>query len=534
MDLSIVTTLYASARHLEEFYARACAAAEGVTSDFEIILVNDGSPDNSLDIALSIHKRDPRVRVIDLSRNFGHHKAMMTGLIHARGELVFLIDSDLEEEPELLVPFYQELKAKGAEVVYGVQQKRKGKFFERVSGTLFFKVFNLLSTYPIPPNLITARLMTRRYVVALTQHKEREFVMAGLWTLAGFNQIPINVRKQHKGATSYGPRRKLAHLVNAVTSFSSKPLVLIFYLGFILIVVSSLAAFDLIIRRIFFGVLLEGWASLIVSIWLLGGITIFCLGVIAIYLSKIFIEVKQRPYAIVRDIYEAKEPPSIGRNRMLSGPSAQIERQSDNTIRGNVEDYYSKKIEAHGATAHGADWSSPDSQRLRFVHLLNVIDRDQPFTINDYGCGYGALADYLKSESYAFQYSGFDISPKMIAKADELHAGMQDVAFVSREQELGEADYTVASGIFNVKLQASDKEWEGYMLRTLGTISRLSRRGFAFNVLTKYSDLELRRPDLYYADPLFLFDYCKTTFSRFVTLLHDYPLYEFTVLIRKE
>lgn len=327
MDLSIVTTLYASALHLDEFYARTCAVAERVTSDFEIILVNDGSPDNSLDIALSIYDKDPRVRVIDLSRNFGHHKAMMTGLIHARGELVFLLDSDLEEEPEFLQQFYQELKAKGADVVYGVQQKRKGGFFERVAGTLFFKVFNLLSTYPIPPNLITARLMTRKYVAALIQHQEREFVMAGLWTLTGFNQIPINVRKHHKGTTSYGLRRKLSHLVNAVTSFSGKPLVLIFYLGLILIVVSSLAAFDLIIRRVFFGVLLQGWASLIVSIWLLSGITIFCLGVIAIYLSKIFIEVKRRPYSIIREVYETKElPSSLGKRPFYDAPQ---EKQAD-------------------------------------------------------------------------------------------------------------------------------------------------------------------------------------------------------------
>src|SRR5713226_2259592 len=109
MDISIVTTLYGSAAHLEEFYRRACVSAEKLTNSFEIILVNDGSPDNSLEIALSIYEKDQRVKVIDLSRNFGHHKAMMTGLARAQGELVFLLDSDLEEEPELLESFYQEL-----------------------------------------------------------------------------------------------------------------------------------------------------------------------------------------------------------------------------------------------------------------------------------------------------------------------------------------------------------------------------------------------------------------------------------------
>ena len=207
---------------------------------------------------------------------------------------------------------------------------------------------------------------------------------------------------------------------------------------------------------------------------------------------------------------------------------------NDAKILGDVESYYSEKIEVYGATARGVDWNSPESQRLRFVQLLKLADRSQRFTINDYGCGYGALADYLKDEGYAFQYCGFDISPKMLAKANERHVGMQKVAFVAKEQHLSDADYTVASGIFNVKLQAASTEWESYVLRTLETINRLSKRGFAFNVLTKYSDPEFQRPDLYYADPLFLFDYCKTKFSRFVTLLHDYPLYEFTILVRKE
>jgi len=327
MTLSIVTTLYNSALYVEEFYVRVCSVAEQITKDYEIILVNDGSPDNSLEIVLSIYDKDPRVRVIDLSRNFGHHKAMMTGLIHARGKLVFLLDSDLEEEPELLEQFYQVLKAKDADVVYGVQEKRKGRLFERISGTLFFKLFNFLSTYPIPPNLITARLMTRKYVAALMQHQEREFVISGLWAVTGFNQIPITVMKHHKGEIAYGLRRKLSHLVNAVTSFSGKPLVLIFYLGSILIIISSAAALDLIVRRVFFGIMLQGWASLIVSIWLLSGITIFCLGVIAIYLSKIFIEVKRRPNTIIRKVYETEElPSSLGKRAFCGAPQ---EKQAD-------------------------------------------------------------------------------------------------------------------------------------------------------------------------------------------------------------
>ena len=122
----------------------------------------------------------------------------------------------------------------------------------------------------------------------------------------------------------------------------------------------------------------------------------------------------------------------------------------------------------------------------------------------------------------------------MIAKAKEVHGEDPQSTFVTEERMLTEVDYTVASGIFNVKLETAAAEWDEYVLQTLGRIDALSRKGFAINVLTKYSDAEFMRPDLYYADPLFLFDYCKTNYSRFVALLHDYPLYEFTILVRKD
>lgn len=307
MDLSIVTTLYYSAPYLEEFYSRVCAVAQVVATNFEIILVNDGSPDDSLQTAISLQRTDKRVRVIDLSRNFGHHKAMMTGLTHTRGELVFLVDCDLEEDPELLETFYRKLKATEAEVVFGVQQNRKGGLFERVSGSIFFKLFNLLSNDPIPANVITARLMTRKYVKALVQHRERETLIAGLWTLTGFDQVSVRVTKHLKASSTYDLRRKVSQLVNAITSFSSKPLVMIFYLGSAILLLSTTAALVLIIRKLLFGALLLGWPSVIISIWLLGGLTIFCLGVIGIYLSKMFIEVKQRPYTIVREVYGSSD-----------------------------------------------------------------------------------------------------------------------------------------------------------------------------------------------------------------------------------
>ncbi|MGE0481336.1 MAG: glycosyltransferase family 2 protein [Phycisphaerae bacterium] len=314
MKLSIVTTLYRSARFLDEFHRRCTAAATALFDDFELVLVNDGSPDDSLAVAVALQKRDARVRVVDLSRNFGHHKAMMTGLAHARGELIFLLDSDLEEPPELLAEFAAELRATGAEVIYGVQKARRGGWLERASGRVFYALFNAIATDPIPPNLITARLMTRRYVDALLLHTERAICISGLWAMTGFEQRGYEVDKGYKGSSSYDLVRKLSRLVDAVTSFSNRPLIYIFYLGCAISGVAALAAVYLVLSRIFFGTMLAGWPSLIVSIWLLGGLTIFCLGVIGIYLSKIFVETKRRPLTIVRQVYAADAPAATPRS----------------------------------------------------------------------------------------------------------------------------------------------------------------------------------------------------------------------------
>lgn len=303
MELSIVTTLYFSSPYIVEFYERISQEAKKITEDYEIIFVNDGSPDDSLNIAVKLYEKDERVRVIDLSRNFGHHKAIMTGLSYAKGKLVFLIDSDLEEEPELLSLFYEHYQTSDIDVVYGVQKIRKGNVIEKITGELFYRLFNLISTYPVPANLITARLMSQSYVKALVEHKDKEIFLAGLWAITGFRQVPLFVKKNYKGKSSYDLFRKLSIVVDSITSFSYKPLIFVFYLGSIISVFSFAAAIVLVVRKIFFNTLV-GWSSLIVSIWLLGGLTIFCLGIIGIYLAKVFSETKQRPYTIIRKIYE--------------------------------------------------------------------------------------------------------------------------------------------------------------------------------------------------------------------------------------
>jgi putative glycosyltransferase len=307
MKLSIVTTLYQSGPHISEFHKRISSVAQRlVGDDYEIILVNDGSPDNSLDLAIKLTEQDSHVTVVDLSRNFGHHKAMMTGLAHAEGKRVFLIDSDLEEEPEWLLTFESQMNKEKCDVVYGVQEQRKGKLFERWSGRWFYRSFKLLTGLALPENVVTARLMSKRYVDSLLRHTEREVFMAGLWYITGFTQSSQTIKKYSTSDTTYTLRQKMSLFVNSVTSFSNAPLIGIFYIGISISLFSGIYIFYLLIQWIFLAKPLSGWLSVVASIWLLGGMIISFIGVIGIYLSKIYSETKQRPYTIVKQMYEKK------------------------------------------------------------------------------------------------------------------------------------------------------------------------------------------------------------------------------------
>ena len=227
----------------------------------------------------------------------------MTGLKSAKGERIFLIDCDLEEEPELLVEFFEEMNKKECDLLYGVQQKRKGKLFERWTGHIFYKIFNFITNINLPSNISTVRLMTRKYLNALLQHEEREIYIHGLCRIIGFNQIAWPIKKHSTSKTTYTLYRKLSMLINAVTSFSDAPLVGVFYIGFVLILFSVIYGAYLVIDRIIFGTPVAGWTSIMVSIWFLSGLIVSIMGILGIYLSKVFLEVKQRPSTIIRALY---------------------------------------------------------------------------------------------------------------------------------------------------------------------------------------------------------------------------------------
>jgi putative glycosyltransferase len=304
MRLSIVTTLYNSSPFIEEFHRRATAAAESITSDFEVVMVNDGSPDDSLEQAIALHTSDDRVVLVDLSRNFGHHRAMMTGLAYARGELVFLIDSDLEEDPELLRPFLATMEREKCDVVYGVQAKRRGNAFETLSGMTFYWIMSRLGGIEIPKNVTTVRLMTRRYVRSLIRHREREMIISGLWVITGFHQVAQKIEKKRSNRRSnYSLLAKFRIAIDLVTAFSDSLLYGVFCAGLAISVAALFVMIYFVAQYLITGHVLAGWTSIIASIWMFGGLSILLIGLIGIYIARIFNETKHRPYTIVREVY---------------------------------------------------------------------------------------------------------------------------------------------------------------------------------------------------------------------------------------
>jgi len=304
MQLSIVSTLYQSSATIEEFIIRITRCVQKVTQDYELIIVNDGSPDDSLQKTLAAQKLDSHIKIIDLSRNFGHHEAGMTGIDHSQGDFVFLIDSDLEEAPEIFLEFWQELQHRqDLDVIYGIQQQRKGNWFEQLSGTIFYIIFNKLSEIKISPNSLTIRLMKRHYVNAILQYQERNLFAAGIMAHAGFNQQEKIVSKKSRQTSSYTFAKRLHLLIVCITSFSSKLLHYVFLTGGGILFVSLLATAYFCFDYFFYDVNISTVKAIILATGTITGSLITCTGLLGFYINSISTEVKKRPRTIIKTIY---------------------------------------------------------------------------------------------------------------------------------------------------------------------------------------------------------------------------------------
>lgn len=305
-SISIITMVYRSAAFLSPFTRQIRDALhEAGLEDHEIIFVNDGSPDSSLEHLLDMRRQDERIKIVDLARNFGHHKAAIAGLAHSRGELVFMIDCDLEVSPETFPRFLDALRDNDADVVYGVQKKRKGGLVEKLGGSVFWKLFNLLSDTKVPESVLTERLMTRSYVDALLSLGDRNIFLAGMMHWPGFRQVGITVEKRVRdGDSTYSMRKRLSLLIEAITSFSTVPLKLMLALGLALTGCASIFALGLLARKLLHpSSVLLGFTTLAVLIIGIGGVIITLMGVLGLYVSRIFVQTQARPIFIVRNFH---------------------------------------------------------------------------------------------------------------------------------------------------------------------------------------------------------------------------------------
>lgn len=297
--------MYQSRQFLQGFVDGCLAAVRSAGIDrWELVLVNDGSPDESLAYALERRADEPRIVVVDLSRNFGHHPAMQAGLRHARGELVFLIDCDLEVQPSELGAFLSKQRSSGADLVFGYQNARKGGWFEQWTGSVFWRTLSRLSEVPIPENMLTERIMTRRFVDALLSLGDQNLFLGGMMSWTGFVQLGLPVMKtQRPGRSTYTAWRRLQLMVIAISSFSSKPLTWLFNMGLLVTGLSCVYVVYLAFRKIVFDDSLAGFTSVMALMALSLGIVTTALGLIGIYLGKVFNQVQNRPNYIVRDVH---------------------------------------------------------------------------------------------------------------------------------------------------------------------------------------------------------------------------------------
>jgi glycosyltransferase involved in cell wall biosynthesis len=306
-ELSIVVPCYNEAANLDTLINRLRGAVDPLNLTYEIICVNDGSRDDTLAGLIAHHQRDPRVKVVNLARNFGKEVALTAGLDYSAGAAVVPIDADLQDPPEII----GELVAKwreGYDVVYATRRSRSGEtWLKKFTAYSFYRLIGHLSTIDIPPNTGDFRLMDRRVVEALQQLPERTRFMKGLFAWVGFRQTSVlfDRAERHRGQTTWNYWKLWNFALEGITSFSSFPLKIWSYVGLFFSSLAFIYGSFLIIRTLILGIDVAGYASLMVTLLFLGGIQLISLGVIGEYISRIYEEVKGRPLYLVRDIYGA-------------------------------------------------------------------------------------------------------------------------------------------------------------------------------------------------------------------------------------
>ena len=313
--ISIVVTLYNEEQTIASFFSALNRVTDSMGESVEYICVNDGSSDRTLQLLREQFRRDPRLRIVNLARNFGKEAALSAGLFYARGEAVIVIDADLQDPPDL-IPAFLEKWREGYDVVYGIRSSRLADtFLKRTTATLFYKLFNRVSKVKIPTGAGDFRLLDRRAVTAMLDLPERNRFSKGLFAWIGFRQTGVEFVRDPRvgGATSWNYLRLFNFAIDAVTSFSIIPLRVASLIGVAISLFGFIYAAFLVFRTLLEGVDVPGYASIMVVMVFLGGVQLICLGLVGEYLGRLYIEAKARPLYIVSEVIEqiAAEKPVV-------------------------------------------------------------------------------------------------------------------------------------------------------------------------------------------------------------------------------
>ena len=302
MLLSIISPIYKGEKMLEELVSRIEASVETFTFDYEIILVNDCSPDESWTKIKEICSRDKQVKGVNLSRNFGQHYAITAGLAESTGEWVTVMDCDLQDRPEEIPNLYNKAQ-EGFDTVFAQRTERKDKFLKRLSSTLFNATFAFLTDQEQDKTVGNFGIYSRKVINAVLSMGDsvRWFPIMVKWVGFNIGYLPVEHSERAEGKSSYSLRRLLSVASDNMVAFSNKPLRLMLQFGFIVVVLSIIIALFYLIRYLSGGIEVDGFTTMVISMWLLGGIMIMLIGMTGIYIGKIFDKTKERPLYIIRE-----------------------------------------------------------------------------------------------------------------------------------------------------------------------------------------------------------------------------------------
>ncbi len=315
LELSVVVPAHNESGNVQPLVAEltealvALAQAEHWPADaWEVIFVDDGSTDDTWALVEAAHAADPRVGGLKLSRGFGHHIAVTAGLDRASGKAVVVMDGDLQDSPSAIPALYERHRA-GFDLVYTTRVDRQDPLLKRLNSRLFWWAMNRVSGLQMPPAQMMLRMMSRRFVDALVQMRESQRFVHGMMAWAGFRVTTVDVqhRARHSGRTNYNFMRQLRLALYAITSFSVTPLRVASIVGLATAVVSSSAGVALVVAKLIYGYPVEGWASIIISIYFLGGVQLLVLGIMGEYIGKTYKEVQRRPLYFVSEALSADD-----------------------------------------------------------------------------------------------------------------------------------------------------------------------------------------------------------------------------------